>query len=127
VLRRLSHGLRVLDVEERERLLRLAHRRRRELVELERRIASLSAREEQVLGELMHGRPVHDIAARCSVAEATVRTQVKSILSKLGVSSQLAAVGVAHRVSWRPPPHAALVADTPRDDRTREDRQPARV
>jgi DNA-binding NarL/FixJ family response regulator len=37
------------------------------------------------------------------VAEATVRTQVKSILAKLEVSSQLAAVGLAHRVGWRPP------------------------
>ena len=35
------------------------------------------------------------------VSEATVRTQVKSILSKLEVSSQLAAVGMANQVGWR--------------------------
>jgi hypothetical protein len=28
---------------------------------------------------------------------------VKSILAKLDVTSQLAAVGLAHKVGWRPP------------------------
>jgi DNA-binding NarL/FixJ family response regulator len=37
------------------------------------------------------------------VSEATVRTQVKAILAKLQVTSQLAAVGLAHKVGWRPP------------------------
>jgi len=32
-----------------------------------------------------------------------VRTQVKSILAKLEVSSQLTAVGLAHQLGWRPP------------------------
>jgi two-component system, NarL family, nitrate/nitrite response regulator NarL len=32
-----------------------------------------------------------------------VRTQVKSILGKLEVSSQLAAVGLAHQVGWHQP------------------------
>ena len=31
-----------------------------------------------------------------------MRTQVKSILGKLQVSSQLAAVGMAHHVGWQP-------------------------
>ena len=35
------------------------------------------------------------------VSEATVRTQVKSILGKLEVSSQLAAVGMANQVGWK--------------------------
>jgi hypothetical protein len=30
-----------------------------------------------------------------------VRTQVKSILGKLEVSSQLAAVGLAHQIGWQ--------------------------
>ena len=38
-----------------------------------------------------------------TVSEATVRTQVKSILAKLEVSSQLAAVGMAHEIGWRAP------------------------
>jgi DNA-binding NarL/FixJ family response regulator len=32
-----------------------------------------------------------------------VRTQVRTILHKLGVSTQIAAVGMAHRVEWRSP------------------------
>jgi two-component system, NarL family, nitrate/nitrite response regulator NarL len=56
-----------------------------------------------VLGHLMEGHTVHDIAALSVVSEATVRTQVKSILAKLEVSSQIAAVGMAHHVGWRQP------------------------
>jgi len=51
----------------------------------------------------MAGRPVREIAQRSYVSEATVRTQVKSILAKLEVTSQLAAVGAAHETDWRPP------------------------
>ena len=51
----------------------------------------------------MEGRQVRQIAELSVVSEATVRTQVKSILSKLGVSSQLAAVGMAQAARWHPP------------------------
>ena len=51
----------------------------------------------------MQGRTVREIANLSVVSEATVRTQVKSILAKLEVSSQLAAVGLAHSVGWRGP------------------------
>jgi len=71
--------------------------------DLERRLELLTPREAQVLGHLMEGRPVRDIAHVSFVSEATVRTQVKSILAKLEVTSQLAAVGAAHLVDWRPP------------------------
>ena len=40
------------------------------------------------------------------VSEATLRTQVKSILAKLGVSSQLAAVAIAHQAEWQAPAQA---------------------
>ena len=46
---------------------------------------------------------MRDIAQTSVVSVATVRTQVKSILAKLEVSSQLAAVGLAHAVNWRAP------------------------
>jgi two-component system nitrate/nitrite response regulator NarL len=41
------------------------------------------------------------------VSEATLRTQVKSILAKLEVTSQLAAVAVAHQAQWQPPGQSA--------------------
>ena len=57
-----------------------------------------------MLGHLTEGHTVRDIARLSVVSEATVRTQVKSILAKLEVSSQLAAVGIAHAVGWRAAP-----------------------
>lgn len=102
-VRRISQGLPVLDREEREELLQIWHRQRQENKDVRTRLDTLTAREGAVLGHLLAGRPVRDIARLSVVSEATVRTQVKSILSKLGVSSQLAAVGLAHDVGWRAP------------------------
>jgi DNA-binding NarL/FixJ family response regulator len=102
-VRRINEGLPVMTHEEREELLRTWHQQRSEIQELLTRLSLLTARESQVLGRLMQGRTVHDIAALSVVSEATVRTQVKSILAKLEVSSQLAAVGLAHQVGWHPP------------------------
>ena len=48
------------------------------------------------------GHRFGDIARACFVSEATVRTQVRSILTKLEVSSQIAAVGLAYTADWRP-------------------------
>lgn len=60
----------------------------------------LTQREAAVLQALMDGCPVKAIAVSSGVAEATVRSQVRCILSKLGVSSQLSAVAMALRVGW---------------------------
>jgi two-component system, NarL family, nitrate/nitrite response regulator NarL len=70
--------------------------------ELRRRFATLTRREAEVLGALMSGKQVGEIARLRFVSESTVRTQVKSILAKLGVSSQLTAVGLAHKLGWEP-------------------------
>ena len=56
-----------------------------------------------MLGRLREGLTVTEIAASSCVSEATVRTQVKAILAKLGVTSQLAAVGATYRAGWTPP------------------------
>jgi two-component system, NarL family, nitrate/nitrite response regulator NarL len=71
--------------------------------EVRGRLDRLTSREREVLGHLMVGRPVREIAHLSHVSEATVREQVKSILAKLGVSSQLAAVSLAYRAEWTPP------------------------
>ena len=64
----------------------------------------LTARESQVLAALMDGQGCDAIASAWFVSEATVRTQIRGVLTKLGVSSQLAAAAQAQRVGWRPPP-----------------------
>lgn len=103
VVRRLSGGLSVLDVAEKERLVRLWHTQERDTAELRERIERLSEGERRILGHLMRGRTVREIAAVRYVSESTVRTQVKAILAKLQVSSQITAVGIAYRVGWQPP------------------------
>ena len=102
-VRRLNQGLQVMSSEEREELLETWARERSSLVELEARLDQLTVREREVLAHLMKGHTVREIAEAGVVAEATVRTQVKSILAKLEVSSQLAAVGMAHEIGWRAP------------------------
>jgi len=52
----------------------------------------------------MDGQGCEAIAAAWFVSEATVRTQIRGVLTKLGVCSQLAAAAQAQRVGWRPPP-----------------------
>lgn len=106
-IRRIGDGRAVLPREDRERLLTCFHEEKRAHRDRRLRLESLTGREAAVLGQLMEGLPVRDIAKSAVVSEATVRTQVKSILAKLGVSSQLAAVGAAHRAGWRPPTSAA--------------------
>ena len=102
-VRRLNQGFAVMDVEERERLLDARKADHERNGDLAARLERLTGREQQVLGRLMEGSTVREISRDSVVSEATVRTQVKSILAKLEVSSQLAAVGAAHRVGWRPP------------------------
>jgi two-component system, NarL family, nitrate/nitrite response regulator NarL len=102
-VRRINQGLQVMTREEREELLRTWATERAGLADLEARLDLLTVREREVLAHLMRGHTVREIAETGVVSEATVRTQVKSILAKLGVTSQLAAVGLAHKVGWRPP------------------------
>jgi DNA-binding NarL/FixJ family response regulator len=101
-VRRINNNLPVMSIEEREELLALWHQERVDRAGRQERFDQLTVRERQVLGHLMHGQTVRDIAVASVVSEATVRTQVKSILAKLKVTSQLAAVGLAHEIDWRP-------------------------
>ena len=100
-VRRINQGLQVMPREEREELLRAWSEERSQHVEMHARLDQLTTREREVLAHLMKGRTVREIAAIGVVSEATVRTQVKSILAKLQVTSQIAAVGAAHHVGWR--------------------------
>lgn len=62
------------------------------------RMSSLTPRELEVLRLLHGGYTVAQIAERNDVAPSTVRSQVRSVLRKLGVNSQLAAA--AHFERW---------------------------
>ena len=67
------------------------------------RFDRLTPREQQVLAALVAGKGVETIRVEWHVSEATVRTQIRGVLTKLGVRSQLAAVAEAHRAGWHPP------------------------
>jgi two-component system nitrate/nitrite response regulator NarL len=102
-IRCVATGLPAMPRGERERLLTSYHQEHRLLRDVRAALATLSRRESEVLGELMTGATVTDIAHSSCVSDATVRTQVKAIRSKLGVTSQLGAVGAAIRAHWQPP------------------------
>jgi two-component system, NarL family, nitrate/nitrite response regulator NarL len=113
VVRRINHNQPVMSREEREELLDRWHRERADRAGRQERFKQLTVRERQVLAHLVRGHTVREIAETSVVSEATVRTQVKSILAKLKVTSQLAAVGLAHNIGWVPPDVSQRNASVP--------------
>lgn len=61
---------------------------------------TLTPRERSVLSAVMEGRTAAEIARDAFVSEATIRSQIRGVLTKLGVSSQIAATALARRVGW---------------------------
>jgi len=104
VLERVRRAIRhegIMPTAEREALLAaLRERRARDRARFEP-FESLSPREQAVLGELMEGSSADEIAESSFVSTATVRSQIRAVLSKLSVHSQVAAVARAHRAGWR--------------------------
>ena len=90
----------------------LAERRDR-LAELRAPFDQLTPREEVVLAGLVRGLSAPCIADEAMVSAATVRTQIRSILLKLGVHSQLAAVSLARRARWHDEVSVEDVVATP--------------
>lgn len=92
----------LLSPHEREEMLAELRRQRSER---RRRLApfdTLTPRERSVLAGLMAGKAADTIARESFVSLATVRSQIRSVLLKLGVKSQLAAVAVALEAGWSP-------------------------
>lgn len=63
---------------------------------------ALTPRERAVLAALAKGQRAETIAAAAFLSEATVRSQIRCVLAKLGVNSQLEAVALAWTVGWFP-------------------------
>lgn len=63
---------------------------------------TLTPRERDVLTKLMRGVTARQISEQDCVSIATVRSQIHSVISKLGVSTQLAAVVLAFQSGWPP-------------------------
>jgi DNA-binding NarL/FixJ family response regulator len=65
---------------------------------------ALSRREREVLVLMLDGVSVAVMAEKCYVSLPTVRTQIRSVLQKLAVNSQLEATALARSHGWRPQP-----------------------
>ncbi len=91
-LRRAAVRGEVMDPAQRSEVLRAWGRAREREQELVGRMETLTPRELSVLQCLYEGERVGAIARASGVSQATVRSQVKSLLRKLGLNSQLAAV-----------------------------------
>ena len=83
-IRQIGEGRPVLAREERDRLVTCYRQEKVAVQEIRGRLDLLTSREREILAHLMTGRAVREIARESFVSEATVRTQVKSILAKLG-------------------------------------------
>jgi DNA-binding NarL/FixJ family response regulator len=101
-----ARGERVISDAQRMSWLRAANHER---VQTEAALAPfrrLTPREEEVLAALVDGEPAVAIAESATVSEATVRSHIRSVLTKLGVGSQLQAVAKARRAGWSQDRHS---------------------
>lgn len=101
-LREVSEGGTQAADRKRREIERELRRLRADHDERMRPFADLTPREEEVLAMLVEGRQAAEIARLSYVSMSTVRSQIRGVLTKLGVSSQLAAVSIAVKANWRP-------------------------
>lgn len=101
--RRVRDGEALMTPERRAGLVNAALAEHEEVRAIRSRLDRLTGCEAQILGMLMRGEGVRAIARARVVEQATVRSQVKSVLGKLEATSQIVAVAAAHRVGWQPP------------------------
>lgn len=97
---RAAEGEQVTPITERTQLLAdlAAHRRAED--KRKAPFEALSSRERDVLRQIVEGKQAAAIAKDSYVSLATVRTQIRSILLKLDVTSQVAAVALARQGGW---------------------------
>ncbi len=92
-----------LGADERHALLAELWQRRAERKRSLKPFERLTNREQEVLSALGDGLSATEIAAANYLSVFTVRGHIRSILTKLGVNSQLAAVAMAKDAAWLPP------------------------
>ena len=101
-VRRLAEGHSILSENDRQELLAALRAKRTADHQRLAPFEALTSREKAVLTGLVAGESAEEIAARSYVSLSTVRTQIRSILLKLQVKSQLTAVALAREAGWPP-------------------------
>lgn len=91
------HGRSVMSAETRQELIDSFRARDAERRDIAEKLSRLTQREREVLAELARGHRAQAVAEQYVVSLATVRTQIRSVLSKLEVGSQLEAVALYRR------------------------------
>jgi len=92
-----AQGRLLLSDAEYQRMREIADADRQAAESFTQRWNQLTPRERQILDCLVSGLRARAIAQRSTVSLATVRTQIRSILAKLAVSSQLEAVALVRQ------------------------------
>lgn len=88
------------DTGQRDHVMSVVRRGEAERARLLEPFSALTRREAAVLDGLMMGLSAAQLAERDFVAIETVRSQIKSLMRKLDVRTQLEAVTMAHSVGW---------------------------
>jgi two-component system, NarL family, nitrate/nitrite response regulator NarL len=99
-IRRAANGEAVTPITEKTQLLADLDAHRRATERRKAPFEALSARERDVLRQIVEGKRAAVIAKDSYVSLATVRTQIRSILLKLEVTSQVAAAAHARQGGW---------------------------
>jgi DNA-binding NarL/FixJ family response regulator len=98
-----ARGDAVMSQAARARLLGELRQCRSDEIDAREPFDDLSPREGVVLAGLIRGTTAEQIAVEERVALTTVRTQIRAVLQKLGVNSQLLAVAMARSADWSGP------------------------
>jgi DNA-binding NarL/FixJ family response regulator len=94
---RAAEGTPVMSAQQRQSFIDVHLQQQAEVRSTSRKLGRLSERERAVLDRLAKGTRAQSIAEEFYVTLATIRSQIRSILHKLEVKSQLEAVALLHR------------------------------
>lgn len=100
-VRDLLAGRDIMPTVRRRQLVELHQTRSAERRELLTKLDRLTQREREVLAQLAAGQRAQAVAEHFVVSLATVRTQIRAVLTKLEVGSQLEAVALFRRTTER--------------------------